>query len=97
VCPGESRGEIRVHLELFARRRVVVIPENVGVRPHCRYPLRTLAPTGVVEARPRGPDAHDFLRGLANAALATPTALFRGKVTAFVGESAGQETSVRFR
>src|SRR5580765_4438886 len=36
--PPESRT--RVHLELFARRRVVVIPAKIGVRPKCRYALR---------------------------------------------------------
>ena len=82
--PGESRGENRVHLELFARRRVVVIPENIGVRPRCRYPLRTLVPTGVVQVDGDGRTLRDFF-----AVWRTPLSQhrllsFRGNVTAFV-------------
>ena len=57
----------RVHLELFARRLVLLVPAGIGVSPplrrdgafvtggRCLYPLRTREPTGVVEvasARP---------------------------------------------
>jgi hypothetical protein len=83
--PGESRGEIRIHLELFARRRVVVIPENVGVRPHCRYPLRTLAPTGVVEVDRAGRTLRDFFAVWRMPLSQHRLLSFRGKVTAFVG------------
>ena len=83
--PGESRGEIRLHLELFARRRVVVIPENVGVRPPCRYSLRTLAPTGVVEADRAGRTLHDFFAVWRMPLSQHRLLSFRGKVTAFVG------------
>jgi hypothetical protein len=50
-----------IHLEVFARGRVVVVPSGIGVaapwRPDgayvvprgCSYPVRTRAPTGVVE------------------------------------------------
>jgi hypothetical protein len=52
-----------VHVELFARGLVVLIPAGIGVarpyrtrsafvEPHgCTYPLRTLDPTGVIEVR----------------------------------------------
>jgi hypothetical protein len=55
---GERFG---VHIELFARRQVVIVPAGIGVaRPFrtsfsrvrpggCTYPLRTLDPTGVIE------------------------------------------------
>jgi hypothetical protein len=54
-----------VHLELFAQRRVVLIPPGIGVAPprtrtgayvrggRCSYPLRTREPTGVIEVRVR--------------------------------------------
>jgi hypothetical protein len=83
--PGESRGEIRVHLELFARRRVVVIPENVGVRPHCRYSLRTLAPIGVVEVDRASQTLRDFFAVWRMPLSRHRMLSFRGKVTAFVG------------
>lgn len=52
-----------VHLELFARGRVVIVPPGIGVaapfvhdgayvRPRgCTYPVRTLEPTGVLEVQ----------------------------------------------
>ena len=83
--PGPLPGAIRVHLELFARRRVVVIPTNVGVLKECRYPLRTLTPTGVVEVDGTGRTLHDFFAvwrmPLSHRRLLT----FRGEVTAYVG------------
>jgi hypothetical protein len=51
----------RVHLELFARKLVLLVPAGVGVSPplrrngayvlggRCSYPLRTHEPTGVIE------------------------------------------------
>jgi len=62
---ANARGRFGVHVEVFARGLVVVIPSGVGVaRPFvrtgafvlprgCTYPLRTLAPTGVVEVARR--------------------------------------------
>jgi hypothetical protein len=57
-----SAGKVfRVHLELFAHRRVVVVPAGIGVAgapvrqgasvvPRgCSYPARTLTPAGIVE------------------------------------------------
>jgi hypothetical protein len=57
---GERFG---VHLELFARRRVVIVPAGIGVSAPssrrlgsvvpggCSYPARTLTPAGVIEIR----------------------------------------------
>jgi hypothetical protein len=59
----KTRGRFGVHIELFARGRVVIVPAGIGVaaprarvgayvRPlGCSYPARTLEPTGVVEVR----------------------------------------------
>jgi hypothetical protein len=58
---GSPRERFGVHLEVFARGLVVVVPSGIGVaaplvrdgafvRPRgCSYPVRTLAPTGVIE------------------------------------------------
>ncbi len=47
---GSAGKTFRVHIELFAHRRVVIVPAGIGVaRSGCVYPARTLAPTGVVE------------------------------------------------
>jgi len=60
---GSGTRFFRVHLELFAGRRVVVVPAGIGVAAPrvrtgatvtpkgCSYPVRTLAPDGVVEVR----------------------------------------------
>jgi hypothetical protein len=83
-APAPLPGRIRVHLELFANGRVVVIPDKVGVRRGCRYPLRTLTPTGVVELDRPGHTLGDFFAvwrvPLARRRLLT----FRGAVTAYV-------------
>jgi len=75
---------VRVHLELFARKRAIVIPANVGVQRGCRYPLRTLTPTGVIEAARRRTvgDFFDVWRmPLSQRRMLT----FRGEVRAYVG------------
>jgi hypothetical protein len=47
---GPAGKTFRVHIELFAHRRVVIVPPGIGVaRSGCVYPAHTLTPTGVVE------------------------------------------------
>jgi hypothetical protein len=47
---GPEGPTFRVHIELFAHRRVVIVPAGIGVaRSGCVYPARTHAPTGVIE------------------------------------------------
>jgi hypothetical protein len=60
-CETGQARRFGVHLELFAARRVVLIPPGVGIAPprkrtgayvrggRCSYPLRTREPTGVIE------------------------------------------------
>jgi hypothetical protein len=60
-APGRVQGRYRAHVELFAHGRAVVIPAGIGLqgpeandlgrieRAHCRAPIRTLDPTGVIE------------------------------------------------
>lgn len=66
TCARSSPTRLRVHLELFARRLVLLVPAGVGVAPplhregayvtggRCLYPLRTREPTGVIEAAGAG-------------------------------------------
>jgi hypothetical protein len=61
TCTRRTVPRSGVHLELFARGRVVVIPAGIGVAPpirrhgayvvsgRCSYPARTREPTGVIE------------------------------------------------
>ena len=50
VSGGRRYG---VHVEVFARGRVVIVPAGIGVAVArgCSYPARTLEPTGVIEVR----------------------------------------------
>jgi hypothetical protein len=45
----EGGRRFAVHVELFAHRRVVIVPAGIGVAEACSYPARTTTPTGVVE------------------------------------------------
>ena len=58
---GSRSASFRVHVELFADRKVVIVPAGIGVAEPsrrdgativprgCVYPLRTTAPDGIVE------------------------------------------------
>jgi hypothetical protein len=53
-CARSQAPAQLVHLELFANRRVVIVPARIGVRSAtCRARLWTFDPTGVVAFRPR--------------------------------------------
>jgi hypothetical protein len=97
-----ARGGDRfgVHLEVFAHRRVVIVPAAIGVAPPfavrfgrvvpraCTYDARTLAPTGVFEIR-RGSrlTVGDLFRLWGQPLARTRLAGFRSarQVLAFVG------------
>ena len=61
TCGARVQSLVRVHVEVFARRRAVIVPAGIGVAPpfvvrdralvraRCAYPIRTVEPTGVVE------------------------------------------------
>jgi hypothetical protein len=61
TCARTSPRLFRVHLELFARKLVLLVPAGIGVAPplrrergrvtggRCLYQLRTREPTGVIE------------------------------------------------
>lgn len=65
-CAGDEVARVGVHLELFARGRVVIVPPAIGMAPplarrdayvvsgRCSYPLRTREPTGVIEVAREG-------------------------------------------
>jgi len=98
-CRGTG-SRFGVHLELFARGRVVVVPAGIGVArpfttrlgrivPHgCTYALRTLTPTGVVEVeRGRSWVLGDLFRLWGQPLGRTRLASFHGTtpLAAFVG------------
>ena len=74
-----------MHLELFARRRAIVVPARIGVRRDCRYPLRTLTPTGVIEVGARGLTLGDFFSVWRMPLTGRRMLTFHGSVRAYVG------------
>lgn len=59
---GHAATQYAVHLELFAHRRVVIVPAGIGNGPGCTYPLRTTTPTGVVQVAARSATLGDLFR-----------------------------------
>ncbi|WP_028068105.1 hypothetical protein [Solirubrobacter soli] len=95
--PGEIQGAHRAHLELFGRRRAVVIPAGIGLgaplrREHhrivdaaCRAGARTLEPTGVIDFDRTDLTLGDLFATWGEPLTRTRMADFRGRVSAFVG------------
>jgi hypothetical protein len=84
ACTAPGGRTARVHLELFANRRVAIVPPRVGIRSvRCRGRLWTSDPTGVVRFRP--PARLGELFAVWGESL-TPMRLlgFRGHVSLFV-------------
>ena len=61
-----------------------MIPSNIGVRDGCRYPLRTLTPTGVVEVDGPGRTLGDFFAVWRMPLSQRRLLTFHGNVTAYV-------------
>jgi hypothetical protein len=83
VCP--ERRTFRVHLELFAHRRAIVLPAGIG---GCSAATRTRTPTGIVEvAEGARLDLGDFFRIWGQPLSAHRLASFRSRspVRAYVG------------
>ncbi len=94
VLAGTPLGRLRcvkgarfaVHVELFARREVAIIPPRVGIaRSGCSYPLRTTTPTGVVDVAQVGRwTLGDLFRVWGQRLGKTRLLSFSGPVAAFV-------------
>jgi hypothetical protein len=85
-CLPQRRPPTLAHVELFARRRVLLLPQGIGVSRRCTYAVRTTSPTGVVafDTRVR-PTVGDLFAIWGEPLSATRLAGFRGAVRAFVG------------
>ena len=97
-CSRSAARRFGVHLEVFARGRVVVVPAGIGVTPprrrdgayvlggRCHYALVTREPTGVVEVAAGTRATLGDLFGLWGQPLSrTAVAGFDGRVRAHVG------------
>ncbi len=85
---GPATSAFRIHLEVFANRKVVVVPAGIGVSGRCVYPVRSTSPGGVLEIA-RGARLHvaDIfriwgqpltLRGLASFSSSRPVRAYVG-------------------
>jgi hypothetical protein len=96
-CGPSRRARFGVHVEVFARGRVVVVPAGIGIAPprqrdgayidggRCHYPLLTREPTGVVEVTMTGATLGDLFALWGQPLAARRVAGFRGVVRAAVG------------
>jgi hypothetical protein len=96
-CTSADASRFGVHLELFAARRVVLIPPGIGIAPprtregayvrggRCSYPLRTSEPTGVIEAAGPPKTLGDLFAVWGQPLSRKAMAGFRGPVRAYVG------------
>jgi hypothetical protein len=100
--PGPVFGRYRAHIELFANRRAIVIPEAIGLRSPrrneldritnaaCRAQIRTLEPTGVVEFDDPGLTLEDLFETWGVPYDKDRMLTFSGPIEVFVaGEQAG--------
>jgi hypothetical protein len=109
-CSPSGGGRFGVHLELFANRRVVIVPAGIGLAPplrrrgayveggRCSYAARTREPTGVVEvAAGAGITLGELFDVWGQPLSRTRLAGFRGRVAAFVAgrPRAGDPRSIR--
>ena len=96
VAAGRPVGTLRctkggatfaVHVELFARRRVVIVPPHIGAGPRgCSYPIRTDEPTGVANVRTGGRYVlGDLFRVWGRRVGPNRLLSFRGPVSVYVG------------
>jgi hypothetical protein len=109
VVRGESFGRFRcrsgrtfdVHVELFAHRRVVIVPPRLGIAAAgCAYALRTYEPTGVVAvSRTANWTLGDLFEIWGRKLTGSRLLSFKGRVSVFVNgrRRVGDPRSVRLR
>ena len=83
-CAQADAPAQRAHLELFANRRVVIVPARIGVRSAtCRARLWTLDPTGIVGFE-RPATLGELFAVWGRQLSATRLLTFRGRVRLYV-------------
>ena len=82
ACPVHP-VRFAAHIEVFARRRVVVLPQGIGVGPHCRSGASTNTPTGVIRLT-RAMTLGELFRIWGRPLGVNRLLSFRGRTLAFV-------------
>jgi hypothetical protein len=97
TCTRQRPALYGVHIELFAAKRVVLIPPGIGIAPprvrdgarvpggRCAYPLRTHEPTGVIAVAGSGLTLGDVFAVWGQPLSPARMAGFKGRVRAYVG------------
>jgi len=86
TCSHANALTQRAHVELFANRRVLLVPKGIGIARGCTYPVRTTEPTGVVEYAPAvRPTLGDLFDVWGQPLSARRLAGFHGALSAWVG------------
>jgi hypothetical protein len=86
ACSRATALKGRAHVELFANKRVLLLPKGIGVTDRCTYPVRTTTPTGVIEYAPAvKPTLGDLFDVWGQPLSTRGFAGFRGAVSAWVG------------
>ena len=98
-CRRRSGARTVAHIELFALRRVLILPAGIGTSPkRCSYAVRTTEPTGVVEFVPRdNPTLGDLFEVWGQPLSRVRMAGFRGEVRVYLAgrRRRGDPRSVR--
>ena len=85
-CTSRERTRELAHVELFAEKRVLLLPAGIGMAPHCSYDVRTTQPTGVVEfVTGLRPTIGDLFTVWGQPLSGHRIASFHGAVAAWVG------------
>jgi hypothetical protein len=86
ACVGADVPRQLAHVELFAKKRVLLLPKGVGSGRGCDYAVRTTTPFGVVEYVPGARPTLGDLFDVWGQPLSTHGfAGFHGAVSAWVG------------
>jgi hypothetical protein len=96
-CLRHRSTSYGAHIELFARSRGIVVPPGIGISQpvrtgayvvggRCRYPLRTVEPTGVVRVDASAGEPHlgELFALWGQPLSSTRLGAFNGRVTAYV-------------
>jgi hypothetical protein len=86
ACTRSDAVREQAHVELFANKLVLLLPKGIGAGRGCAYPVRTTAPTGVVEyVAAAKPTLGDLFDVWGQRLSAQRVAGFHGAVSAWVG------------
>ena len=86
ACSRVDTHTEAAHVELFANKRVLLLPTGIGAGDGCSYAVRTRVPTGVVDYVPAvKPTLGDLFDVWGQPLAANGFAGFHGAVSAWVG------------